>query len=123
MMIVGFTGHRDKLADEKDLLEVHNLYPDALWISGGAEGFDQQVIAFGKSHDHELIVISPNYKKYYLAVKLAPLKRNEMIVDKSDIIVALYDGRTKGGTYYTIKYARKINKPIIFLKEANSENY
>lgn len=40
------------------------------------------------------------------------LKRNRYMVDKSDIVIAVFNGIEKGGTWYTIKYAKKKNKKI-----------
>lgn len=39
-------------------------------------------------------------------------KRNEFMVDNSDIVVSVWDG-TKGGTYNCVKYAQKTNKEIL----------
>lgn len=40
------------------------------------------------------------------------LKRNRYMVDKSNLIIAVFNGVEKGGTWYTIKYAKKENKVI-----------
>lgn len=42
-------------------------------------------------------------------------KRNRWIVDESDVVIAVYDGRQEGGTYATLKYARKQGKPILWI--------
>lgn len=39
-------------------------------------------------------------------------KRNEFMVDNSDIVIAIWDG-SKGGTYNCVKYAEKMEKEII----------
>ena len=46
-------------------------------------------------------------------------KRNCYMVDKSDIILAIWNGKDEGGTWNTIKYARSKGKNIryIFLNE------
>lgn len=49
--------------------------------------------------------------KYYPA-KMQ--KRNEYMVNQSDIVVAVWDG-SSGGTGNCVRYAKKINKEIIFL--------
>lgn len=41
--------------------------------------------------------------------------RNRWIVDNNDIMIAVFDGRQKGGTYQTLKYARKQGKPILWI--------
>ncbi len=40
-------------------------------------------------------------------------KRNKYMVDKSEIVIAIWDGRTSGGTYNTIKYAQSLGKEIM----------
>lgn len=42
-------------------------------------------------------------------------KRNEFMVDNSDIVVAIWDGSKKGGTYNCVKYAKTNNKRIIHI--------
>ena len=44
-------------------------------------------------------------------------KRNRYMVDNSDVLICFKDGRLKGGTYYTMKYALDNNKKIINLYE------
>ncbi len=40
------------------------------------------------------------------------LKRNRYMVDKSELVIAVFNGIQKGGTWYTIKYAKSKNKDI-----------
>lgn len=42
-------------------------------------------------------------------------RRDRYMVDKSDIVIAMYDGRKSGGTYYTMKYAQKCGKKLIII--------
>jgi hypothetical protein len=49
----------------------------------------------------------PEYEKYKRG---APLKRNETIVNYSDMVVAIHDGSSRG-TQYVIDYAAKVGKP------------
>lgn len=57
-----------------------------------------------------LLKIRPDYKKY--APKVAPLKRDEVIVDMVQALYACYDNRRYGGTYYTINYAQRVGVPV-----------
>ena len=43
------------------------------------------------------------------------LKRNRYMVDKSDIVIAVFYGIEKGGTWHTINYAQKNKKLIEFI--------
>lgn len=40
------------------------------------------------------------------------LKRNRYMVDKSELVIAVFNGIQKGGTWYTISYAQKKNREI-----------
>ena len=50
-------------------------------------------------------------------------KRNQYMVDKSDMVLAIWNGKNEGGTWNTIKYAQSVNKPIkyIMLNEIETE--
>lgn len=39
-------------------------------------------------------------------------KRNEYMVNNSELVIAFWNGEEKGGTWNTIQYAKKIGKPI-----------
>ena len=41
--------------------------------------------------------------------------RNRYMVDHCDMLFAIYDGRPKGGTAYTVEYARRKGKKIVIL--------
>ncbi len=42
-------------------------------------------------------------------------KRNSYMVDKSDLVFAIWNGEKKGGTWNTISYVIKQNKPIRYI--------
>lgn len=42
-------------------------------------------------------------------------QRNRYMVDHADVLLAVYDGNNKGGTSYTIEYARKQGKKVIMI--------
>ena len=41
--------------------------------------------------------------------------RNRYLVDRCDKLLALYNGGGKGGTAYTVQYARQRNKGIVVI--------
>lgn len=104
-MIIGFTGHRDRVTSTSALKAVMDSHPGSMWVHGGAEGFDEQVNTFALMND--------------LQVEVVPLgllaNRIMLLVDRSDLIVACYDGRKKGGTYRAISYAIKQGKEIHYV--------
>ena len=42
--------------------------------------------------------------------------RNRYMVDESGLVIAVHDGREKGGTFYTIQYARAHDKEVRIIK-------
>lgn len=111
-MRIGFTGHRDCVTTDAELDRIAAMYPGAVWVHGGAIGFDTQVDKYAKAHGlPEPEVIRPEYKKYDPMV--APIMRNYVIVDTCDALIVCYDGwRLSGGTYRTKKYAQAKGKII-----------
>lgn len=109
---LGFTGHRDKMTTDHSLGYVRELFPNAIWIHGGAKtGFDKQVHDFIMEHKITHQVLKPDYIKYP-DYKQAPLRRNDEIVARSRIIIACYDGRRHGGTFYTMNRAKENRRHV-----------
>jgi hypothetical protein len=112
-MNIGFTGHRDCHTTEAELDKIANLYHGALWVHGGALGFDTQVDEYAKAHKIGYYTIRPDYQTY--APHVAPIMRNYQIVNFVDLLVVCWDARQSGGTYRTQRYARSKGKPIIMV--------
>lgn len=108
-MRIAFTGHRDKTAPDNLFTDLALEFPGATWVHGGAIGFDSQVEAAAKQHRIITEVIRPDYKSHGRG---APLVRNKTIVDSCELLVACFDGRTTGGTVFTINYARRRLLPV-----------
>lgn len=108
-----FTGHRDAICATESLDLIHADNPDSIWIHGGVEGFDTQIATYAAEHGIQTICIKPDYKKY--PAKVAPLRRNDLMLSMADSVVALYDGRSTGGTKYTVEKAKKLHLPITYI--------
>ncbi|HIZ54736.1 MAG TPA: DUF2493 domain-containing protein [Firmicutes bacterium] len=78
-------------------------------ISGGASGIDRQAEICARANHIPIRVFLPDYRRY--PPKIAPLLRNQQIVAACDLVLAIWDGRSRG-TKYTIEYAQKIGKPV-----------
>lgn len=109
-MIIAFTGHRNS-GTTKACFDA--LPKDAIWIHGGAIGFDSQVERYAKIYDIKTKVILPDYEQFG---KNASLIRNAAIIASADLLVACYDGRKHGGTFYTINLAKEAKIPIKYVK-------
>ena len=82
-----------------------------LIISGGAKGIDALAEEYADKHKISKLIMRPDYKKYG---KAAPLLRNKKMVDLSDIIIIIWDGKSKG-TKFTIDYAKAQGKEVIII--------
>ncbi len=80
----------------------------AMLVSGGAEGVDTLAEAYAKTHGIPIRVIRPNYELYG---KHAPILRDKQIVECADLVIAVWDGVSKG-TAFTIDYAHERNVPV-----------
>lgn len=114
------------------------------FISGGAIGVDtfgtEIVIELKKYHKitYELVIPCPNqssnwsennkirYKKILenankvvtisdKYTKKCMLLRNRYMVENSSLVLGVYDGRTIGGTKYTLDYAKSIGRDVILI--------
>jgi hypothetical protein len=112
---IGFTGHRNRQVDIRWLKWIlTKKFPNCRrWLHGGASGFDTQVDTFAKKNGITPEVFKPDYENY--PAHTAPLTRNRHIVDQSDLIVACWDGRTTGGTFFTIRLAAQYGVPVMVL--------
>lgn len=80
-------------------------------ISGGAKGVDTIARRFAEERGIKLTEFLPEYSKYG---KSAPIIRNKMIVNNADVILAIWDGSSKG-TAFTIDFAKKQGKQVIIV--------
>lgn len=104
------------LESEYDLESEEWIQVPITIISGGAKGADQLVEKWQKERINvpstEMKVFKPQYDKY--PVHIAPLKRNDEIVEAADIVVAFIVDNSRG-TRYTIDKALKANKPVFII--------
>ena len=75
-------------------------------VSGGARGIDTCARNYALKNDLKLTEFRPEYNKYGRG---APLRRNETIVNYADMVLAFWDGESRG-TKYVINYCEKVGK-------------
>ena len=83
---------------------------DISFISGGAIGVDLMAERFADQFAIQIEEIRPDYKTYH--PKSAPIIRNKEIVRRADIVIAFWDGKSRG-TQNTICEAIKQDKRLI----------
>ena len=79
-----------------------------LIVSGGAKGIDQIAEDYADRKGIEKLIIKPDYQKFGRG---APLARNKEIVENADLILAFWDGKSRG-TMHSVKYAMKCGKEV-----------
>ena len=80
-------------------------------ISGGAKGADALGEKFAYRNNTKLTVYRAEWDKYG---KSAGFLRNQTIIDNCDMVVAFWDGKSKG-TADTINKAKRSKKPILLV--------
>lgn len=77
-------------------------------ISGGAKGVDTCAKLFAQSNNLMYTEFLPDYKSYG---RVAPIIRNRQIVDSADLVIAFWNGTSKG-TKSVIDYCNKTGKEV-----------
>jgi len=80
-------------------------------ISGGAKGVDSLGEQYANNHKLGKVICKPNWDKYG---KSAGFIRNQTIVDNCDMVLAFWDGQSRG-TADTIEKAKKAKKPTFII--------
>lgn len=77
-------------------------------VSGGARGVDTCAAQYARENGIAIKEFLPEYDRYG---RSAPIKRNYLIIDYADIVIAFWDG-TSRGTKMVIETCRKIGKEV-----------
>jgi hypothetical protein len=92
-----------------ETLKKENLSIDNIVVfSGGAKGVDTIAANAMKRMGVEVREIIPNWKKYRRA---AGIVRNKELVSNADIVIAFWDGRSRG-TKNSINLAKKYRRKL-----------
>lgn len=92
------------------LNQYHNI---DLIISGGASGADSLAERYASEVGIKTLIFKPGWDTYG---KKAGYLRNIDIVLSSDLVIAFWDGKSKG-TKHSIDLAKKHKKQILIIKE------
>ena len=80
-------------------------------VSGGAKGIDTCAREYALRHGLKLTEFLPEYGKYGRG---APLRRNTTIIEYADLVLAFWDGKSRG-TKFVIDNCKKRNIPVVVL--------
>lgn len=83
-------------------------------VSGGARGIDQCARRYALANGIKLTEFLPDYESYGRG---APLRRNIQIIDYSDLVLAFWDGSSRG-TAFVIEKCKERNTTVrVFLQK------
>ncbi len=102
-----FTNYKS-LVDAVNSLITDEKYEVAKIVSGGAEGADKLGKKYAYDHSYEYLEFPADWEKFG---KAAGYIRNKQIVESSDVILAFWDGKSKG-TKHSIDIAHSMDKPV-----------
>ena len=77
-------------------------------VSGGAKGVDTSAREYAKSNGIKLTEFLPEYTRFG---RSAPLKRNISIIEYADIVLAFWDGKSRG-TKFVIDNCRRLGVEV-----------
>lgn len=77
-------------------------------VSGGARGVDTVAKEYANRNGLKLTEFLPDYERFSRG---APLKRNITIIENADIVLAFWDGKSRG-TKFVIDNCHRRNIPI-----------
>lgn len=117
-MYIAIVGSReysqlDKVRDYVDALSV-----DDHVISGGARGVDSAAVTAAKRRGLKSTVYHAEWDRYG---RSAGFKRNILIVNDADKLVAFWDGKSRG-TQHSIDLATKKGIPVEIISDKQTSN-
>jgi len=87
-------------------------HPISAIVSGGAVGADKLSEKYAKENNIPITIFPADWNKYG---KSAGYKRNVDIIESCDIVIAFWDGQSKG-TWHSIQLAKKLNKHVEIIR-------
>ena len=118
LAIVGGRDFNDKELMAKRLALFMRAYsngemsaPSIEIVSGGAKGADTLGVSFACVWNVPIKIFKPDWNKYG---KSAGFRRNQTIVDNCDMVLAFWDGMSRG-TSDTIEKAKRAKKPTFII--------
>ena len=87
-------------------------------VSGGAKGVDMSAREYAIANGIKLIEFLPDYDKFK---RYAPLERNLLIIKYADIVLAFWDGKSRG-TKFVIDKCKNLGKNLKVFEIKNSKN-
>jgi len=90
------------------MFEILDVLDPFVLVSGSAAGADSLAEEYADRHNYPKIIHIPDWNTYG---RSAGFRRNRLIVDDSDLVLAFWDG-SSSGTKSTIDICRHTNTPV-----------
>lgn len=84
-------------------------------ITGGAKGVDTLAEEYARRRGIPVRLFLPDYPRFG---RRAPLVRDRQMVEACDLVIAFWDGVSRG-TAYTVNYAKQMGKPVQLFRMRN----
>ena len=102
---------------------------DAVYLGGNSFGMRtapknfgddlREAVEYAHAHGLSCVEFLPDYAKYG---RSAPLRRNLQIIEYADMVLAFWDGKSRG-TAYVIRKCREMNVPCkVFMRKNECDN-
>ena len=109
--VVGSRGFNDYDFLKKSINKIIKDKYIKQFISGGAKGADKLAEKYALENKYPIKLITPDWRKG----NQAGLERNTKIIEQSDIVIAFWDGISKG-THNTINKTKEMNKLLYLFR-------
>src|SRR3990170_5138293 len=110
-LVIAGSRNLKNMEDLETAIEKYILphYDIDLIIHGGAIGIDQLAGKYAAIHNIPCSGIKPKYLSNF--DRGAPLRRNQEMAEQGDLLLAVWDGESRG-TKHMIECMNKLNKPV-----------
>ncbi|KKN54356.1 hypothetical protein LCGC14_0593340 [marine sediment metagenome] len=117
-MVIAVVGSRT-FTDYNTVCKVLDNYADTsdTIVSGGAKGADSLARRYANEHGLKLIEHLPDWK---IHGRVAGFIRNELIVDDADVMIAFWDGQSRG-TQHSIDLANRKHIQVHIIKDRSTK--
>lgn len=110
LVVQGMAAGVDLLAAK---VAYHEGYPFSAarpWVNHTPRNDDAELYEWALDNAERIDIVDPATS--YVGPWLYH-KRNEFMVNQADVVVAVWNGDSKGGTAACVRYAKKVGKPIV----------
>jgi hypothetical protein len=112
LAIVGSRNFKDYEVLNREINSLRNLYSITKIISGCASGADTLAEKYSVENDLLFEKYNANWKEFKSA---AGIIRNTLIAKNCDLLIAFWDGKSRG-TMDTINKTKKLNKKVEIIR-------